>query len=65
MTNRTSSKPPLTVDEAISPKAEEPSTIVRAWQDEEVRKAIKEADSGDFVTAQELKATVRRFLRDG
>ena len=34
----------------------------QVWQDEQTRKGIEEADSGDFVTAEELKATINKFV---
>ena len=65
MSGNEKSKPPLTVEEAISPKPKEPTAEVQAWHDEQTRKAIEEADAGDFVTAEELKATVRKFVPYG
>ncbi len=65
MTEKSQSKPPLTVEEAINRTNEVPTADVKAWQDEQVLKAIAEADGGDFVTAEELKATVRKLLRHG
>ena len=37
----------------------------QAWQDEQTRQAIKEADAGDFATAEELKATIQKFVPNG
>lgn len=56
---------PLTLDEATKPTTTEPDAEVKAWQDEQTRQALKEADAGDFATAQELKATIRKFVRNG
>lgn len=65
MTGNSKGKPPLTVEEAISPTPAEPTADVQAWHDAQTRKAIEEADAGDFVTAEELKATVRKFVPHG
>ena len=51
---------PLTVDEATKPTAE-----VKAWKDEQTRRALKEADAGDFASAEELKATIGKFVPNG
>lgn len=53
---------PLTIDEATKPVAREPSASVQAWHDEQTRQAVREADAGDFATAEELKATVRKYV---
>ena len=42
-----------------------PDADLEAWQDEQTRKAIKEADAGDFATAEEVKATVRKHVPNG
>ena len=57
-------KPP-TLDEATKPAASAPSAEIMAWQDEQTRQAVKEADAGDFATAEELKSTVRKFVPHG
>ena len=56
---------PLTLDDATKPAAVEPKADVMAWQDEQTLQAVKEADAGDFATAQEVKATVRKFVPHG
>ena len=58
-------KRPLTIDEATKPVTIRPSAADQAWQDEQTRQAIKEADAEDFATAEELKATIRKFVPDG
>ena len=55
-------KRPLTLEEATQPLTEEPSAGIRAWQDEQTRQAIREADAGDFATAEEVKAVIRRYV---
>lgn len=55
-------KRPLTLEEATQPTTKEPSSDVRAWQEAEIRRGLKEADEGKFVTTEELKATVRKFV---
>ncbi|MEQ8651333.1 MAG: hypothetical protein RIC87_02600 [Kiloniellales bacterium] len=55
-------KRPLTLEEATQPTTKEPSSDVRAWQEAEVRRGLKEADEGKFVTTEELKATARKFV---
>lgn len=57
-------KPP-TLDEATKPVTKKPSADVRAWHDKQTREAIEEADAGDFATAEEVKATVRKFVPNG
>lgn len=56
---------PLTVDEATKPVRTEPSASVQAWNDEQTRQAVREADAGDFATTEELKATVRKYVPHG
>ncbi len=56
---------PKTLEEATKPAATEPNAEVRKWQDEKVRQAVKEADAGDFATAEDIKATVRKFVPNG
>ena len=56
---------PLTLDEATKPTATEPSAEVKAWQDEQTKQAIQEADAGDFATAEEMKTIVRKFVPHG
>ena len=56
---------PLTIDEATKPVTMKPSAAEQAWQDEQTRQAIKEADAGDFATAQELRTTIRKFVPNG
>ena len=55
---------PLTLDEATQPVTEEPSAEVRAWQDEQTRQAVREADAGDFATAEEVRAIIRKYVPD-
>ncbi|MDD9902053.1 MAG: hypothetical protein OXT06_00645 [Rhodospirillaceae bacterium] len=54
-----------TLEEATKPISVEPSADVEAWNDEQTRKAIEEADAGDFATREELIATVRKFVPNG
>ncbi len=56
---------PLTIDEATKPVATEPSADIQAWHDEQTRQAVKEADAGDFATAEELKTTIRKYVPHG
>lgn len=65
MSDTRTRKRPLTPAEATEPVAAEPSADVRAWQDRKVREAIKAADSGEFATADEVKATVRKYVPHG
>ena len=62
--NDTDQKPP-TLEAASEPVTTSPDADVEAWQDEETRKAIVEADAGDFATAEEVKVTVRKFVPNG
>ena len=55
---------PLTLDEATKPATTKPDAELEAWQDEQTRKALKEADAGDFATAEEVKATVYTISGD-
>ena len=64
-TMSTTDQRPLTTDEATKPAKLKPSSEIDAWQDEQTRRAIKEADAGDFATADELKETVRKFVPNG
>lgn len=57
-------KRPLTLDEATKAAAGKPDPRNEAWHDEETRRAIKEAEAGDFATAEEVKATIRKFARN-
>ncbi len=61
MTDKMSNKPPLTVEEAIGTTSTETTAEVEAWHDGQTRKAIKEADAGNFVTVEELVAIVRKY----
>ncbi|NBC33968.1 MAG: hypothetical protein GVY13_14940 [Alphaproteobacteria bacterium] len=54
----------LTIDDLTRPIGEEPSATLRAWHDEETRQAIKEADAGDFATAAEIRAVIRKYVPD-
>ena len=58
-----------TLEEATKPVAKpmdiEPDAKLSAWQDEQTRLAIEEADAGDFATAEEMKATIRKFVPNG
>lgn len=56
---------PLTLGEATEPADAKPTADVMAWQDEQTRRAIKEADAGDFASAEEMKSTVRKFVPNG
>jgi len=56
---------PLTPREATKPTSTEPNAELKAWQDEQTRQALKEADAGDFASAEELKETVRKFVPHG
>ncbi len=56
---------PLTLNEATKPSKAQPTAELQAWQDEQTRQAIKEADAGNFATAEELKETVRKFVPNG
>ncbi len=56
---------PLTLDEATKPVVAEARADVQAWHDAQTRDAIKEADTGDFATAEELKATIRKYVPHG
>lgn len=58
-------KRPLTMDEATRPGATAPDAGDQAWHDEETRKAIKEADAGDSAAAEQVKATVRKYVPHG
>jgi predicted transcriptional regulator len=49
-------------DEATFPLTKGPTAADEAWQDEQTRAAIREADAGDFATADEVKAVVRKFV---
>lgn len=55
----------LTSGQATDPVETEPSADVQAWNDEQTRQAVREADAGDFATAQELKATIRKYVPHG
>jgi len=59
--NDTANKPP-SVEKATKPVAKQPDADDQAWHDEQTRKAIEEADAGDFATAEELKATINKFV---
>lgn len=58
-------KKPLKTRDAIKPAAATPPEDDQAWHDQVTRQAIREADAGDFATSTELKATVRKFVKDG
>ena len=58
-------KRPMTLEEATRPVAGVRDAKDEAWHDEETRKALNEADAGDFATAAEVRATVRKFLKHG
>ena len=63
MTNIVKKRP--TIDQATKPVTKQPSASDEAWHDEQTRKAIKEADAGDFATPEELKKTIRKYLPNG
>jgi len=57
-------------DGPIHPNAPPPLTAgsaqtLEAWQDEQTRRAIAEADAGDFATSEEVEATIRKFVPHG
>ena len=64
-------KRPITLAEATRPlpelrappRARDPED--EAWHDEQTRQALKEAEAGDFASAAEVEATVRKFVRHG
>ena len=56
---------PSKLDEATKPVTKKPSADVQAWHDKQTRKAIEEADAGDFATDEEVEATVRKFVPNG
>jgi len=62
--NDTSNRP-LTLDEAIKPSTKQPNAADEAWHDEQTRQAIREADAGDFATAEEVAATIRKYVKNG
>ncbi len=55
-------KKPLTIDQATKPVAKQPTASDEAWHDQQTRKAIKEADAGDFATPEELKKIIRKYV---
>ena len=59
------SQRPKSVEEATIPATTQASGELKAWQDAKVRQAVKEADAGDFAMAEEVKATVRKFVPNG
>ncbi len=58
-------KRPLTFEEAMQPTTEQPSKEVLAWQEKEILRGLKEADAGDFATAEEVRATILKFVPHG
>jgi len=59
--NDAANKPP-SIKKAIKPVTEQQDASDQAWQDKQTRKAVEEADAGDFATAEELKATIDKFV---
>ena len=55
-------KKPLSPEQAIKPLTTEQSAEDQAWQDEQTRQAIREADAGDFATDEEVKKVIRKFV---
>lgn len=47
----------------IVSKAIEEYLAIHRWQIEEIKKAVKEADAGDFATEQEIQALNRKYRR--
>ena len=56
---------PISFDEATFPAAQEASADVRAWQAEKIKAGLKDADEGRFATAEEMKATIQKFIPNG
>ena len=56
--------PSLTVGAAAKPTADTPAADDHAWQDEQTRQALAEADAGDFASAEEVMSVVRKFVPD-
>lgn len=52
-------------DRAAKSPAKKLGSEDQAWQDDQTRKAIEEADAGDFATAEELKGMIRKFVPHG
>ncbi len=61
---KTSTKPHPSLDELTRPVLAPRHVATQAWHDGETRKAMVEADAGDFATAEEVKASVRKFERN-
>ena len=62
MTDTKADRPSL--DEATKPVTRAGGAKAQAWQDAQTRKALEEADAGDFATPEEVKATIRKFVPD-
>ena len=62
MTDAKADRPSL--DQATRPVRRATSARVQAWQDAQTRKALEEADAGEFATPEEVKATIRKFVSD-
>jgi predicted transcriptional regulator len=61
---KTRTEPRPTLDELTRPAGAPRDSALQAWHDAETRKAMAEADAGDFATADEVTATVRKFVRN-
>jgi predicted transcriptional regulator len=42
-------------------RRKECALVLEAWQIKEIRQALKEADAGDFIPAEDLAKIVKRF----
>lgn len=56
---------PISFDEATFPATQEAEADVRAWQAEQITAGLKDADEGRFTTADEIKATIQKFIKNG
>ena len=56
--------PAISIADMISPDTTEPSQEVLAWQAEQVRRGLKDADEGRFASPEAVEAVIQKYTRN-
>ncbi len=56
---------PSVPDEAPLSVAGEAPADIRAWQEQRVEERLKAADEGRFASAEEVRAVIGKYIRNG
>lgn len=55
----------MTIADALAPSAVEATAEVHAWQAEKIKAGLRDADAGRFVTPEQVRAMVQKFIPNG